>query len=326
VEPHVLIVSTKVDIATDAVVKALAHRSARCSRLNSENFPFDSTLTTRIDSGSSHPSISFAKKNDHAKSLDDVSSLWYRRIRSAEAPDDMERGVYDFCVREANDALLGMLQSLPVPVMSAPHRIWAAEHKPYQLTIAKHVGLSIPETIITNDPAEVRQAFHRFRGRMIAKPIRSGVINTGSEERAIYTSLVLEEHLSDLESARWSPAIYQVLIPKACDVRVTIVGDKFFVAEIDSQGDPAARIDWRRTDNPHLPHRRGSLPNELIEGLKSLMARLNLEFGCVDLVRTPMDDYFFLEINPNGQWLWLDDKLGFGISDSIAAWLTKLPK
>jgi glutathione synthase/RimK-type ligase-like ATP-grasp enzyme len=233
----------------------------------------------------------------------------------------MSPGVYDFCIREAHDTLLGMLLSLPVRVMSAPDRIWAAEHKIFQLTKAKSVGLPIPDTVITNDPAEVSQAFNRFHGQMIAKPVKAGLITTNGEQRAIYTSVVLEEHLNQLDDARWSPTIYQPLIPKACDVRVTIVGDRFFVAEIDSQQDPAARVDWRRTDNPKLPHRRSSLPSKLIEGLRSLMATLKLTFGCVDLIRTPTDEYFFLEVNPNGQWLWLDDILGFGISEAIAEWL-----
>ncbi len=275
----------------------------------------------RFETAIERPSISLEPKSGADISFDDVSSLWYRRVRTAEAPDDMSPGIYDFCVREAHDALLGMLLSLPVRVMSAPDGIWAAEHKTFQLANAKSLGLPIPETIITNNPAEVSRAFIRFQRQMIAKPVKAGLIATDGEQRAIYTSAVLEEHLNDLDSARWSPTIYQPLIPKACDVRVTIVGDTFFVAEIDSQQDPAARVDWRRTNNPKLPHRRGSLPSKLTEQLRSLMTTLKLAFGCVDLIRTPTGEYFFLEVNPNGQWLWLDEILGFGISEAIADWL-----
>jgi glutathione synthase/RimK-type ligase-like ATP-grasp enzyme len=51
------------------------------------------------------------------------------------------------------------------------------------------------------------------------------------------------------------------------------------------------------------------------------MESLHLTFGAIDMIQTPDGDYVFLEVNPSKQWLWLDDMLGFGISDTIAEWL-----
>lgn len=55
--------------------------------------------------------------------------------------------------------------------------------------------------------------------------------------------------------------------------------------------------------------------------LGAFMGALDLQFGCIDLVRTPAGEHVFLEVNPSGQWLWLDDQLNFGISREIASWL-----
>jgi glutathione synthase/RimK-type ligase-like ATP-grasp enzyme len=233
----------------------------------------------------------------------------------------MHPGIYDFCLRETRSALLGSILALNGRVMSRPECVWAAEYKPNQLAAAHAIGLRIPATVITNDPNQIRAAFDRFGRKMVAKPVRTGFVDMGSEQRAIFTNVVSEEDLADLGSARMSPTIFQQHIPKKCDVRVTVVGRKTFVAEIDSQSDEAAKIDWRRTSNPNLPHRRARLPAILEDRILALMDRLGLSFGALDFVLTQDDEYYFLEVNPNGQWLWLDDMLGFDITGNVADWL-----
>jgi glutathione synthase/RimK-type ligase-like ATP-grasp enzyme len=162
----------------------------------------------------------------------------------------MDEGITTFCRHETRAAIVGSLLGRHTRWMSHPS---AAEYKPYQLQLAASIGLPIPPTVITNDPSAVRAAFHEF-GSMIVKPTKTGYVIKDGTDYAIYTSRLLAEHLDDLESARWNPSIYQALIPKRYVVRVTVVGDRCFAAAIDSPSDPAARIDWRQTDNPALPH------------------------------------------------------------------------
>ena len=319
--PSVLVASTKLDLATDEVLKILSKRGVHVTRLNTEDYPFMSMLSTNIGGESSAVRCSFSAPALPAVPLDGVTSVWYRRVRSPDRPGGMASGVYDFCLREARAALLGSILALGGRCMNPPEKAWAAEYKPYQLATAQATGLAIPETVITNDPGAVVAAFSRFGGRMIGKPCRTGYVDLGDEGLAIYTSRILEEHLSSVDSARFSPVIYQPLIPKACDVRVTAVGNELFVAEIASQSDPSASVDWRRTTNPNLPHRVGSLPPELEHQIRTLLRALGLSFGAVDLIRTTQDEYVFLEVNPSGQWLWLDDILGFDITASVADWL-----
>jgi glutathione synthase/RimK-type ligase-like ATP-grasp enzyme len=233
----------------------------------------------------------------------------------------MNAGVFDFCLQEARAALIGTTLAHTARWMSHPAAIWCAEHKAYQLQIARECGFLIPETVITNDPDVIRKAFAAFGKMMIVKPTHGGYVDYGHEQRAVYTSQVLEEHMSEAASASLSPAIYQRLIPKKSDLRVTVVGNEAFTAEIHSQRDPAASVDWRRTSDPNLPHSRFSLPEAIQSSVHALMAKLNLQFGAIDLIRTEDEKCVFLEVNPNGQWLWLDDMLDFDISSSIARWL-----
>ena len=311
---HVLIVSTVADIATDAVVRHLTIRNIPHKRVNTEDYPFSRTLSFRP---SANPEVWLSLDG---QPIPNPSTVWYRRVRTSPKPQDMDEGIYDFCVQENRAAFMGSIMGLNARWMSHPAAIWQAEHKPYQLRLASELGLPTPRTIITNDPAAVRTAFAEF-GSMIVKPARTGHVVRDGKEYSVFTSRVLKEHLEELEGVRLSPSIYQELVPKKFDVRVTVVGRKLFAAAIDSQSDPSATIDWRCTSNPRLPHSRITLPDRLTELVFRLMDALHLSFGAIDLIQTASGDYLFLEVNPSGQWLWLDDMLGFGISDSIAEWL-----
>ncbi len=324
-EAHVLVVSTMLDLSTDAVVRRLGERGVACTRLNTETFPFEAGMKLTLGMGEPSDRCGLALRRPDATLLLPIepTSIWFRRVRIPEREPAMPEGVFDFCVREARSTLVGALLARDAPMMSPPANVWAAEHKVFQLQVAQEVGFSIPRTIITNDPRTVADAFIAFNRQMIAKPARSGYVDCGDEQYAIYTSQILEEHLEDLEAVKLSPVIYQPLITKACDVRVTYVAGALFVAEIDSQMDRSAAIDWRRTANPDLPHRSATLPQELRRRVVQFMTKLGLVYGALDLVRTPTDEYMFLEVNPNGQWLWLEERLGFPIADRIADWLSR---
>lgn len=309
-----MIVSTKVDTATDAVVHELNNRSVPVVRFNTEDFPYNETASFHIGPGS-RPKLSFNGKTVSFR------SAWWRRIRAPKAPEAMHLGVHDYCVREGKSFSSGFMLGIQERTMSYPASVWAAEHKIHQLTVASKCGLTVPSTVITNSPGEIREAFAEFDGQMIGKPLRSGFIDLGEEQRALYTTKIEEEDLNDLSGAHWSPSIYQQWIPKYRDVRVTVVGDRLFTAEIDGNADPKAVIDWRRTENADLPHYKSELPIKLEEKVRYFMRCLGLKFGAIDFVRTYGNVYFFLEINPNGQWLWIDNKLNLGITAAVADWL-----
>ena len=305
------------DLATDAVVRALQDMGTPVVRVNTEDLPFSGVIDYSI--GVPKPMAIFS---DRACTEDWFGAVWYRRLRVPTIPADMDAGVYDFCVRETRSALIGGLIGHETRWMSHPGAIWKAEFKPYQLQVAAQLGLDVPKTLISNRPESIREFYQQQRS-IIAKPVRSGYVVKSGVECAVFTTKLEDEVMNDLSDAALSPTIYQELLPKAYDVRVTIVGRKLFAVSIDSQSDPNAIIDWRKTENPLLPHSPIELPQQLELTLLQLMSRLSLAYGAIDLVRTPDGRYVFLEINPNGQWLWIDEMLSLGISRSIAEWLSE---
>lgn len=44
---------------------------------------------------------------------------------------------------------------------------------------------------------------------------------------------------------------------------------------------------------------------------------MGLCYGAIDMVVTPDERYVFIEINPNGQYLWVEQATGLPISDAI---------
>ena len=205
--------------------------------------------------------------------------------------------------------------------LSDPFAMDRAENKIVQLRAARTVDLQIPDTVITSDPDEVRTfaAIHPLG--IVVKPL-AVVPMLG---QVIYTNRLTEAHLARIDSVRSSPAIFQALVPKAYELRITIVGDRMFAARIWSQDDAATALDWRR--EPALNDYRVrmaavEIPADVERRLRVLLDALGLRFGCIDMIVTPGGEYVFLEVNPNGQWYFVQLKTGEAIAEAIAELLT----
>ena len=309
----VLVVTASYDAAADYVVQILADMQVPVFRLNTDLFPaevviqFQQSGNTVLDDGTSTVSDK------------QIKSVWYRRNVDPTLPSYLDSGTRDFCNREARAFLLGIIQSLvSIRWMSRPDLIGMAEKKPYQLAVASRIGFAVPKTLVTNSPKAIQQWKERT---MIAKAVSSGYIESPTGNLAMFTSLVQTEDLEELETLKLAPVIFQDYIDKISDIRVTVVDENVFAAEILSQDRESSRIDWRATDTPNLQHREHELPQDIIDLCLLLVNRLGLKFGAIDLALTKDGSYIFFEINPNGEWLWIEDQLSFPISERIATWL-----
>ena len=321
----VLLVTTRFDSASDAVADALERAGIKFYRLNTEDLPLVAKSSCEFRTGARRLRW---HSEDRAVSLDGVKRVWFRRHRLPALPPDTIPAHAEYCLRESQWFLRGMLWNLAEQVpaanwMSLPADIQRAESKMLQLQVAWTVGLACPETLISNNPDEIRAFFDRQEGRVVAKPLRLGYFDYGHVQTAAYTTAVSTTDLASDEALKVAPVIYQRHLEKRWDIRVTIVGDSIYAAAIHSQEADSARVDWRRAD-VELEHKMHALPEEISTACQRLMKALNLRFGAVDLVLAPNGQYYFLEINPNGQWLWLEDKLGFPITNRIVEWLRNI--
>ena len=311
----VLLVTTSYDEAAGYLERELNRRRVRFFRLDSDRFPGEISATFEPGRG-----LQFVDDTQQI-SGEDVRSVWYRRHHAPILPPGLESGVVDFCNRECRSFLLGALAALPTKRwLSAPEAIWRAERKPLQLAIAAELGMTLPHTLVTNDSRAVLS--FSDRNDLIAKAVSYGYVKGSKGNHAIFSSEISPEDLSDLRGLKLAPVIFQEHVKKAADIRVTVVGDRVFAAEILSQRRDSSRVDWRATDDPNLIHRRHDLPCNVEQQCRELLSALRLGFGAIDFALTPKGEYVFFEINPNGEWIWIEDQLQYPIAGSIADWLT----
>jgi len=197
-----------------------------------------------------------------------------------------------------------------------PWTVMKAEDKIYQLNTAIESGFNVPDTLISSNPKRVVD-FHRQHNGIIVKMLRASPMN----DKVIYTNRVTEEYLKAIESVKLSPSIFQEVVEKKYELRITVVGDNIFPVKIDSQMDSITSLDWRKKpklNDTEVELTPTELPSEICSKIKLFMKKMNLRFGCLDMAVTKEGKYIFFEINPNGQWYFVQLQTHIPIAKAIA--------
>lgn len=306
----ILLVTNEADLTTDYVVLELRRRGLDFFRLNVERLP-EGELT-----------MGFTAEDDWSLSLDgryidgaNVRTAYFRRPGTPVIDEGIaDPGERAYCATEWRALLKSLYHRIGPRWLNAPEVIAAAEDKPRQLLAASELGFAVPEAVVTN--AMIRADRFLSGPATIAKPLREALIE-GDAERVIFTSRVDRASLRDARSFAAAPMILQREIAKRTDIRVTVIGDRTFATAIHSQDRPETQVDWRRSGETDLVHEAVSLPAELEALCVTLVAKLGLRFGAIDLVEDQEGRFWFLEINPNGQWAWIENRTGAPITSAI---------
>jgi ATP-grasp ribosomal peptide maturase len=300
------------DPTADHVVAELNRRGARVVRFDAADFPRRMALSGRLDGAGWATTLRLGARS---LDLDHLTGLYFRRPTVFDV-GGLEAAEREWAVAEARAGLGGLLATSS-RWLNHPHRASIAEYKPLQLAQAAAVGLDVPDTLVTNEVAEARR-FVAKHGQAIYKPLTQAQIGAG---RMVYACVVTPSDL-DGEPGTGVAAtahMFQERIHSEYAVRLTVVDGAMFAAAIHAHS-PAAAIDWR-ADYAALSYERTSVPAQVRHGVQALMARLGLRFGAFDFLICP-DGWVFLEVNPNGQWAWIETATGLPIAAAIADALT----
>lgn len=313
----ILLVTNAQDLTTDFLVLELQRRGLSYHRLNTETLP---QAQVRIGFGATEDwSI---EQGDRRVSGEVVRAAYFRRpgapIIDAAIRDKGER---TYCASEWGGLLKTLYGRLEPRWLNAPSAIMVAEDKPRQLLAAGAAGFRIPETVVTN---ALEPAVQFLKGApAIAKPLREARID-GAEETVIFTSRVEQLAARDGRALQAAPLILQREVPKRADVRVTVVGDRVFAAAIGSQAHEDTEVDWRKGAVATLTHEVLALPDAIAARCVALVRSLNLRYGAIDLVWDREDEFWFLEVNPNGQWAWIENRTGLPIASALVDTLEEI--
>ena len=318
----VLLITHSGDFYTvDRVAQALSKLGAQPFRLDTDKFPLQVQMETSL---TNLQSIHRLKYGDCDISSEQVQSVWMRRIWQPQMSNDLAPQFQAACTREAMAALNSFWDSLREAFwVDDLQRILAAENKLLQLQIAKEVGLVIPHTLVTNNPQKVREFFYDVGGKMVTKLLTPITYGMEGSSLFFYTSVVKEEDLTDIETLRHSPMVFQEQIPKLRELRVVYVDGNLFVGALDASRYAESTVDWRRASPEACQWQNHELPTSVSSRLQAFMARFGLVFGALDLIETPSGEYMFLEVNPTGEWGMLERDLDYPISEAIAKALLK---
>lgn len=317
----VLMISTKLDPHVDVVLTKLQERGIPCFRLNTDHFHEEYRIEMTDDlSGQIRIGDRWGRSCVYPH---EVRSVWMRKPEPPLPPPGVEdEGV----VRYINDEMRELMGFLPmderVPWINSPDENRRHQRKFPQLRLARSLGLRVPRSIITNDPERAEDLFQHCPDGVICKPMLMGSHYVKGEHRVAYTRRVPPSEFSALKaSISLCPTYLQELIVKDHELRVTIIGDALFCCRIDSQEVEGAEQDWRAVDTIKLPHRIVDLRQDVADALREYLRRCGLRFGAFDLIVTPEGDHVFLELNPNGQWYWVELATGAPMADAMTSLL-----
>jgi hypothetical protein len=282
--------------------------------LDTARFPLGVGLDLELDRA--HLTVSGVRAD-----LRDIASVWNTHITVGSALGEAVDPAYHEAVAIQSElALSDLLAGLDVFQLDPPERVNTFPLGSAQLALARTAGLDVPRTLVTNEPASVR-AFAREHGNVIvAKMLHSSMVMqqaTDGTEHAYAPRVIGDAELAEIERIALCPMVFQERVPKALELRITVVGERLFTAAVDSSKSTSCA--W--SDEPALVRgfkRYDALPDGVRRGVLRLLDSFGLNFGTVDMIVTPDGRYVYLETNPISFYDFIEETTEMPISAAIA--------
>ena len=327
VPKRVLIVTISEDVHADLVASRIASEGQPAFRLDLDDFPAGYEVGFGFAGGRWGGELRNVESGE-ALRLRDVGAVWMRKRASYRYLSDglgaHEKAHAD---AETDHMLLGLLRSLDCRWMSHPDAVRGSHWKPEQLRRAARMGFAVPASLMTNVRAEVDRFSATAEHGIVFKVLSSmldAAVAVGPEEelaRGVPTTLIGPEHEEMLDSVAELPCFFQHYVPKRHELRVTVIGESVYAARIHSQDDPRTTTDWRDM-SAEIRYESETLAPEVERRCLDFVHSYGLTFGAIDLVVTPSGEHVFLENNPVGQFLFVEQLVPeLDMTGAVARWL-----
>lgn len=315
-----LILTDKFDEHANLIIKKIKQSNIMFFRLNLD---VDSLKYTTVTFDGDKWTI---KTLNGVFNSTDVKCVWARRAFVELTLEEQNEQNNDFKIwkNEWNKTLLGLYLNLSDAKWLNPLRkSYKAENKYLQMQLAKKIGFQMPHTIVSNHNEYLKEFCFKYNSNVILKLMSQEFYKTEEGFKGLYVNKINCEDLNDFKEYSENPIVLQEYIDKLYEVRYTVVGEEHLVCKIDSQKSKIANIDWRRYDIANTPHSIIEPPKEIRNMVNFLMKELQIEYGALDFIVSKDNQWYFLEINSMGQWLWIEELSGLDISGAIIKWIKK---
>lgn len=301
------------DTTADVVIGKIRQRGGEVVVFDPADFPANASLTAEFADGSL--GLRIHTTLNASFDLRSIDAVWVRR--PGDPAQNMAHGgdITDFIQKECQRFAEDFWALVDCPwIPSRPAQLAAADLRISQLLAAAAVGLSTPATLATTAVSDFVSFYQRNGGAVISK-LAAQMLDYSRWMR--YTDPITPTDLIGVSSVAYAPILLQELISKSTELRITVVGSKVFTAEISAQKSHRSQTDWRRYDYSQTEYRKYELPDDVSDACVNLTKRLGLSFSAIDMIVTEDSRYIFIELNPTGQWYWIEELTGLPISDAL---------
>jgi hypothetical protein len=302
-----LILTSNRDFAADFLIVELIHRNLPYFRLNTEeiakagfHFSVENNIRREIYLG--------PKQLD----LDTITAVWYRRALHPNPAVGLSQAESVFVAGELRQLAMGIVLNPNITWINPIDKVSVAEHKLYQLQVARKLGFRVPRTLVSRNLQELQRFVAENKTGTICKPIFHGMFVDANSAYSVYTRRVAPDSF-DTDSLELCPVYLQEEVPRRADVQATFIGGRCFTVDITAD---TPIVDWRDPDVA-VTYSASMLDKDTETKCKVMLKKLGLIYGAFDFVRTPEGSLVFLEINPTGEWAWLEERLGFPMREAF---------
>ena len=289
--------------------------------LAAQDFPRDIMLTALPDHS---PLGGTLQTTEGEVALASISAAWHYLPGDVRPDPELDDISQQLVRRESRETLRGLYRALEDRIwVNPPHRERQASRRIFQLRLASQLGLSIPRTLVSNDPSRVRQFAERCGGQVVYKPLSRLVLfdDQGDPNAFGFATLLGKAELDEnSDSICLSPCVFQEAIPNKRDITLYVIGEHVWAAEVvpaagASGAQPA--LDYRRDGVWAQDYTPIVLPPAIELACKQLTRQLGLRMCNIDLIITPAGEYVFLDANPTDLWAGLEHRAGFPLCAAL---------
>jgi hypothetical protein len=305
-----LVLTNSRDQTADFVIGKLAERQLPYCRLNVDQLAESVTMNAT-------EKASAIVLDGQAIHVETLCGIWLRHPHGFVVPQSPDTAGDIHTHREWSAAIEGILARVPMECwINHPAANVRASYKIEQLSRARAAGFCVPETIVTQSYDVARAFFRRHNGAIVVKSLSGGYIEReeSCQDTVVHTHAVSEQALSEFPRERACPTLFQRRINKQHDVRVVVIDDDIHAVALKQSTET---VDVRENNFVDVIHEFVTLPSSIRSQILKYVRAYQLRFAALDMILDRDGRWVFLEINPNGEWAWLEGDRPAKITESL---------
>jgi glutathione synthase/RimK-type ligase-like ATP-grasp enzyme len=309
----ILIITNKLDAHADLIIDELSLMNCNFIRFHPDEMGQDSFLTLKPKRSEIN-----IRSSNKSFAAEEIHSVWYRRPEKGARhfEDEISR---NYAIKEYSSVIQEIIRRAPGLIVSHPADIKRSSEKLMQLSWAESVGLNVPEFIISSEISLLLE-FCKRHPAVVMKPMSPGncIVDADDKIICLQTVEVKADTIKLLgDEFSHTPVMLQKLIPRTRDIRITCIGSEVYSVAIDPGPGPVdSRGRWLESRYETI-----ICPRVVAESIDKFMKQTGLKFSAFDFILDEHGEWWFLECNPNGQFLWLEQKTGIPLARAMAHYL-----